>query len=151
MAQLETKMEEAGVSRSELALRLNKSSGRVSQVFNDPGNLSLRVIVEYAHALGMKAGLIAYDDGDPENANGPISPDVFVQCWRRANCPSDLFEAEDTNAWTTFATEPDSTNPYVNLPAPNYTRGWLAEQSQVPRMWGTLESQKLTMPEERAA
>jgi transcriptional regulator with XRE-family HTH domain len=98
VSQLETKMEEENVSRSEMAHRLGKTNGRVSQVFNDPGNLSLRVAVEYAGALGMKVGLIAYDDGDSKNENGPIIPDVFVRCWERSDRPKDLFEIAENTA-----------------------------------------------------
>jgi hypothetical protein len=92
VAQLETKMEKDETSRSELAGRLNKSTGRVSQVFNDPGNLSLRVIVEYARELGLKVALVAYDDGDPTNDRGPLNPNVFVKCWEKQGRPSNLFE-----------------------------------------------------------
>ncbi len=92
VAQLETRMEEKEISRSELAARMNKSNGRVSQVFNNPGNLSLRVIVEYARTLGMKVSIVAYDDGDSDNKNGPINPEVFVKTWEMANSPLDLFE-----------------------------------------------------------
>jgi transcriptional regulator with XRE-family HTH domain len=92
-AQIEAKMEAEGVSRTELAKRLNKSTGRVSQVLNDPGNLSLKLTVEYAKALGMEVSVVAYDGTAPSN-NGPVRPDVFVKCWENANRPADLFEAE---------------------------------------------------------
>jgi transcriptional regulator with XRE-family HTH domain len=98
VAQLETRMEEKEISRSELAARLNKSNGRVSQVFNNPGNLSLRVIVEFARTLGMKVGIVAYDDGDPANENGPINPEVFVESWEMAKRPRDLFDLVEVDA-----------------------------------------------------
>ncbi len=93
-AQLEVKMEEQRVSQTELANRLKKTTGRVSQVLNDPGNLGLKVIVEYAKALGMKVSIVAYDDGDPGNSRGPIRPEVFVKCWEKAKCPTALYEVE---------------------------------------------------------
>jgi transcriptional regulator with XRE-family HTH domain len=98
VAQLETRMEEKEISRSELAALLNKSNGRVSQVFNNPGNLSLRVIVEFARTLGMKVSIVAYDDGDAANDNGPINPEVFVKSWERAKRPRDLFDAAEVDA-----------------------------------------------------
>jgi hypothetical protein len=67
-------------------------------VFNNPGNLSLRVIVEFARVLGMKVGIVAYDDGDPANSNGPINPDVFVKSWENARCPRDLFDLAEADA-----------------------------------------------------
>jgi transcriptional regulator with XRE-family HTH domain len=91
-AQIEAKMEAEGVSRTELARRLKKSTGRVSQVLNDPGNLSLKSTVEYAKALGMEVSVVAYDGAASSN-NGPVRPDVFVKCWEYANRPADLFEA----------------------------------------------------------
>jgi hypothetical protein len=97
VSQLESRMEEREINKSELAIRLQKTNGRVSQVLNDPGNLSLRVIVEYARALGLKVGIIAYDDGDPDNNNGPINPDVFVKSWEKLNRPVDLFEVEESS------------------------------------------------------
>jgi len=91
-------MEEESISKSALAERLNRSTGRVSQVYNNPGNLSLRVIVEHAQALGMKAAIVAYDDGDPENYSGPISPNVFVRSWEALGMPRDLFEVAEAGA-----------------------------------------------------
>jgi len=100
VAQIETRMEEEDVSRSEIAKRLNKTNGRVSQILNNPGNLGLKVMVETAGSLGMKVGVIAYDDHDPTNENGPIDPDVFVKCWERAGRPVNLFDAKDASAST---------------------------------------------------
>ena len=97
VAQIETKMEEEQISRSAIANRLKKSSGRVSQILNNPGNLSLGVMVETAGSLGMKVGVIAYDDHDPANENGPIDPDVFVKCWENMGRPANLFEVEDAS------------------------------------------------------
>lgn len=98
VAQLEVKMEEEQISKSELANRLQRTSGRVSQVFNDPGNLSLKTIVEYARSLGMKVGIVAYDDNDPANKKGPINPEVFVNCWKKAAMPTDLFEVQQSSS-----------------------------------------------------
>lgn len=95
VSQLEVKMEKEGISRKQLAERLKKTSGRVSQLFNDPGNLSVRVMVEFARALNMKVGVVAYDDHDSAGSHGPIHPSVFVECWQMLGGPTDLFEVED--------------------------------------------------------
>ena len=95
IAQIETKMEDDDISRTEVASRLKKSSGRVSQILNNPGNLSIRVMVEVANSLGMKVGVIAYDDSDPDNTKGPIDPDVFVKSWEKLGRPVDLFALEE--------------------------------------------------------
>ncbi len=94
VAQLETKMEKEQISRSQLASRLKKTTGRVSQVFNDPGNLGLKLIVEYARELGMKVSIVAYDDRDPNNEKGPINPEVFVKSWEKLGRPVNLFEVD---------------------------------------------------------
>lgn len=93
MSQLEWKMDSDGISRSELAKKMGKTPGRITQVFNDPGNMSLRVMVEHAGALGMKVCVVGYED--PDNTRGPLHPDVLVKTWQLAGCPANLFEAEE--------------------------------------------------------
>ena len=90
--QLEKKIEEGDVSQAEIANRIGVSEGRVSQILNNPGNLTLRNTVAYARALGMKVALVAYDDADPSNGKGPINSAIFEGCWRRAGMPRDFFE-----------------------------------------------------------
>jgi hypothetical protein len=91
VGQLEMRIEERGIEKKTIASQLNVSPGRVSQVLNNPGNLTIARTVEYARALGMKVALIAYDDGDPENTSGPINSEVFTKCWQRMGEPRDLF------------------------------------------------------------
>jgi transcriptional regulator with XRE-family HTH domain len=103
VAQIETKIEEEGISQNEIACKMNKTSGRVSQVLNNPGNLSIRVMVELARALGMKVSIVAYDDHDPNNDSGPVDPDVFVKCWEHAGRPANLFNVDDAFAYHDLA------------------------------------------------
>lgn len=91
LAQLETKIEKGEISRSELAQRLDRSPGRVSQLFN-PGNITIGSAVRLVRAMNMKVALIAYDDNDPENHNGPINSDIFSRCWRHMGAPATFFE-----------------------------------------------------------
>jgi len=86
---LEEAMEQQDVSQRELAGRLGISEGRVSQIINNPGNLTLRSAVEWARALGHKAALVAYDDGDADNERGPVFADVFQRCWEALGKPVD--------------------------------------------------------------
>lgn len=97
VGQLEMKIEKERIEKQEVAARLGVSPGRVSQVLNNPGNLTMAKIVQYADALGMKVALIAYDDGDPDNNLGPISSEVFANCWARMGKPRDLFSLAHTN------------------------------------------------------
>jgi len=78
-------------SQADIAKRLGVSEGSVSQMLNKPGNLTVKRIVEYARrALQAKVTIVTYDDGDPENINGPIQPEVFLECWHRCGKPKDF-------------------------------------------------------------
>jgi predicted XRE-type DNA-binding protein len=92
MLQIEKKLEKDKIKYNEFAARWGVSPARVSQVINDPGNLELVTTVQCARALGMKVALVAYEDGDTENRNGPINPEIFSACWQKAGSPRDFFD-----------------------------------------------------------
>jgi hypothetical protein len=91
LAQLEIKIEKGEISRSDLAQRLDRSPGRVSQLFS-PGNMTIGSAVRLVRAMDMKVALVAYDDNDPQNKNGPVNSDIFSQCWRHMGAPKTFFE-----------------------------------------------------------
>ena len=93
--QIEKAMEESGTSQAKLAEALRVTEGRVSQVMNNPGNLTLRKVIEYARALGKKVSVVAYNDGDPQNLNGPINSEIFTTCWEKAGKPVDFFAFDE--------------------------------------------------------
>jgi transcriptional regulator with XRE-family HTH domain len=95
IGQIEKAMEKDGVNQAVLAQRLGVSEGRVSQLLNNPGNLTLRKMIEYARALKKKVSLLPYDDGDLNNQRGPIPSEIFVSCWELAGRPTDFFELEE--------------------------------------------------------
>lgn len=95
IAQLEKKMEIENISQDELARRLKISKGRISQVLNHPGNLSLTIIVKYAKILGMKASIVAYEDGDPEYKEGPVNSELFKICWESCEKPRDFWALQE--------------------------------------------------------
>jgi len=95
IAQLEKKMESEDISQDELAKRLKITKGRVSQVLNHPGNISLAVFAKYARALGMKMSIIAYDDHDPLNKKGPINSEIFEICWEECGRPHDFWAFQE--------------------------------------------------------
>jgi transcriptional regulator with XRE-family HTH domain len=101
VAQLEEIMESEGIGRAELAQRLSVSKGRVSQILNNPGNLTLQNVVKYTRALNRKVSIVAYDDGDTERERGPIHPQIFVACWKKSGQPTDMFAARAVTASTT--------------------------------------------------
>jgi transcriptional regulator with XRE-family HTH domain len=92
--QLEKKMEGV-LSQNDLAKRLGVSKGRVSQVLNNPGNLTLKKMVQYSRALGMKVAVLAYEDGDPTNQNGPVNAELFYRCWQKYGSPTDFFSLNE--------------------------------------------------------
>ncbi|MGA3086865.1 MAG: helix-turn-helix domain-containing protein [Thermodesulfobacteriota bacterium] len=91
LTQLEKKMEASGTSQDELAEELGLTKGRVSQVLNHPGNITLSNVIKYTRALGMKVSIVAYEDNDPENIKGPINSEVFKICWEKLGKPPDFW------------------------------------------------------------
>jgi transcriptional regulator with XRE-family HTH domain len=55
-------LEKDKVSRKELAERLGKSKGFVSQLLNGGRNLTLRTVADILHVLGYKVSLTAYKE-----------------------------------------------------------------------------------------
>jgi transcriptional regulator with XRE-family HTH domain len=94
IAQVESRLEARSISQVDLAKRLGVSAGAVSKLLNHPENLTLQSIAKYARALGMKAAIVAFDDGDVDNEQGPINSAVFNTCWERAGKPRDSWSLE---------------------------------------------------------
>lgn len=88
--QIEQKLEEHEMSRTELAKKLGVDKSRVSQIFSNPGNLTLRNMIEWARAVNLKLGVLAYDDGDSAGERGPVSSWIFLNCWDRMRKPRDM-------------------------------------------------------------
>lgn len=127
--QIEKRMDTENISQRELAKRVELSEGRVSQVLNNPGNLTLRKMVEFARGLGMKLAVVAYDDADPENVNGPINSEIFQVCWERSGSPTDFFEVSEITQ-VTYNT--------IVIPASNVRIGegvyWIGDRSSYLRL-----------------
>ncbi|HMG84926.1 MAG TPA: helix-turn-helix transcriptional regulator [Terracidiphilus sp.] len=104
--QLEKKLDKEGLSHKEFADIAHVSQGRVSQLLNNPGNLTLTSTVQWTRALNMKVALVAYDDGDPGNQRGPVSPEIFQTCWQRAGSPRNFFALGQCMAGTIHQLNP---------------------------------------------
>jgi transcriptional regulator with XRE-family HTH domain len=126
VSQLEQQLESLPISQAELANRLNVTESRVSQILNNPSNLTLSSIIKYARALGLKVSIVAYNDNDPDNTRGVINSEIFTICWEKQGKPTDFFELEEAttdfnnvSSSEAFATEPiinpeiDDTNAYL--------------------------------------
>ena len=57
-------LEKEKVSRKELADRLGKSKGFISQLLNGGRNLTLRTVADILHVLGYKVALTPYKEGE---------------------------------------------------------------------------------------
>jgi hypothetical protein len=115
LAQVETKVESGEISRTELAQRLDRTPGRVSQLFNNPGNLTVTSAVRLVRAAGMKVALVAYEDNDPQNDNGPINSAIFHQCWKDMGSPTTFFALNSTtgNCFNSYANDNNFTVVHV--------------------------------------
>lgn len=91
VSQLEERMQTIPLTKAGLADKLQVTKGRVSQILNNPGNLTLEKVIQYARAVGMKVAIVAYDDNDPDNERGPINSDIFRICWERQNKPTEFW------------------------------------------------------------
>lgn len=87
--QLQAAFESLGISQRSFAKMLRVSEGRISQVFNDPGNLTLDTMIKWSRAAGMKTGVVLYHDKDSKNIKGPLSGSIFVDCWKRVGMPTE--------------------------------------------------------------
>lgn len=96
--QVEFMMQDQNLRQADLAAKLNVTPGRVSQFFNNPGNMGLNSMVGWARMLGRKVAVVLYDDDDPRNANGPVHSEVFRLCWERMGKPIEVCEIEEQNA-----------------------------------------------------
>lgn len=93
--QLIREMKAKRITRAALAKSVQLSRARISQVFNNPGNLTLDTMVKLARALHLKVTIVAYDDKDPGNRRGPVNADMFLLCWKHANRPFDMWDVGD--------------------------------------------------------
>ena len=88
VAQLQNALHRDALTHKDLSERLGVSESRVSQLLNNPGNLTLRSMVRMSRSLGRKMGVLFYDDADRENAQGPVDPEIFVDLLGRCRVPA---------------------------------------------------------------
>jgi len=97
IAQIEKKLASIPLSQIAFAKKLGVSEGAVSKVLNNPQNLTLKTMAKYASVLGLKAAILAYDDGDPKNEKGLVNSEIFAACWERAGKPRDVWSVPQTS------------------------------------------------------
>lgn len=95
VTQIQDRLSIAGLSQAQLAQRMGVTEGRISQIFNNPGNLTLNTMIQCVRSLDLKLTTLAYDDGDPDYRRGPVLSDVFQSCWVTLGKPRDNWEFEE--------------------------------------------------------
>ena len=65
-------LEKEKISRKELADRLGKSKGFVSQLLNGGRNLTLRTVADILHVLGYRAYLTPFKEGEQRQESNVI-------------------------------------------------------------------------------
>lgn len=65
-------LENEKVSRKELADRLGKSKGFISQLLNGGRNLTLRTVADILHVLGYRVYLTPFKEGEQRQASNVI-------------------------------------------------------------------------------
>ncbi len=113
------------LSQNKFAKKLNLTPGRVSQILNNPGNLTLETMALWARKLGMKVTVSLYDDGDRYNRRGPINGELFRLCWERAGSPIYMWEMESLPQ--VAATSATSSAPPPRYWVNDSYRGWHSE------------------------
>ncbi|HEX9120810.1 MAG TPA: XRE family transcriptional regulator [Terriglobales bacterium] len=94
MAQIALCLEAESTPRKDYAHRLGITPSRVSQLLNDPNNLTVRNIVKFARGIGKKVAIVVYDDLDQANNKGPLNGEIFDRCWQAVGQPRDVFSIE---------------------------------------------------------
>jgi transcriptional regulator with XRE-family HTH domain len=67
-------LEKEKISRKELAERLGKTKGFVSQLLNGGRNLTLRTVADILHVLGYRASLTPFKEGEQRQENNVTEP-----------------------------------------------------------------------------
>ena len=89
------KMKENNVSQKQLAEKLGKTEGFISQKLNDPGNLTFETMFSFAKALGLKISIVPYDDQDPAFEKMPIYSGMFAGLWEAMGRPRVIEEMNE--------------------------------------------------------
>jgi transcriptional regulator with XRE-family HTH domain len=95
LAQIEEKIAEKDWTHAELANALGVTEGRISQVFNNPGNLTLKTMMKMAAAVGLLVSVVAYQQGEKSKETGPVASGIFNSCWKKLNRPVTHWDLEE--------------------------------------------------------
>ncbi len=103
-------MEQAGVSKSELARRLGTSKGHITQLLGGSRNMTLRTLADICHVLEMRPSLRILPRRVQEEAEEP-----------RLNSPAtrnvQYLVVQDQRLWITESRPPNHTRLQYNKPS----------------------------------
>jgi transcriptional regulator with XRE-family HTH domain len=95
LAQIEEKIAEKDWTHAEIAEALGVTEGRISQVFNNPGNLTLKTMMKMAEAVVLLVSVVAYNLGEKAQETGPVASGVFDACWKKLKKPMTHWDLEE--------------------------------------------------------
>ncbi len=87
--QLKAYMREKKVTQSQLAKALGVSEGRISQVLNNPTNVTLLTSIKLVRALGLKMSVVGYD---AEETAPHVSGEAMRAAWEAEGRPADFWD-----------------------------------------------------------
>lgn len=87
--QIEKRLEELEMSYTDLAKKINRTLGRVSQFMNDPGDLKLSTMVRIVRVLGLKFTIVVYAE---DQSRGIVEPVFVKRCWEHHKCPTNRWD-----------------------------------------------------------
>lgn len=76
-------LEKEKISRKELAERLGKTKGFISQLLNGGRNLTLRTVADILHVLGYRVALTPYKEGESRektHTKSQVKPTKSLAC-----------------------------------------------------------------------
>lgn len=124
LAQIEEKIAEKDWTHAEVANALGVTEGRISQVFNNPGNLTLKTMMKMAAAVDLLVSVVAYSLGEASQESGPVASGIFDACWKKLQKPKTHWDLEKlTVSFKRVGTESESSchRNWLTRPEANHT------------------------------
>jgi transcriptional regulator with XRE-family HTH domain len=95
LVQIDQMLVEKDMTHADLAERSGVTPGRISQIFNNPGNVTMDTVVALADAVGFSVSLVACDMGKKAPERGYVLAGILAECWRRMGRPTNYFDLEE--------------------------------------------------------
>ncbi|MCD0204798.1 helix-turn-helix domain-containing protein [Klebsiella aerogenes] len=83
-------LQDAGLSKSELATRLGKSTPYISQLLDGKRNMTLKTLSDIAYAMDAEAKVVIIKDN--KDVSHQVSPSYFKNSYISTSIGSDVFK-----------------------------------------------------------